>query len=321
MKLAYLILAHNQPNQLLRLINRLNNETTDFYIHVDTKCKDVTQIREQFSAMQNVHVISRHGVNWMGFNMVKATVDLLEMAQKEHNYRYYILMSGQDYPIKDNEYITSFFNAHTEDFISYNQMSYMGNRYLEKVWFHHYMDIPVFNPRNPKRNKLLHRLYFAAHNRLRKILPHRTFYNNWEPVFGSQWFALTGDTVRYILDFLRKDSGYVNFMRTTEGPDETFFHTIIYNSPRRSNLYGIGVFDEWLKTRTGTTVFQGEYSSLRYMDWSERGKPKPAILDDDYFEVLRKDRNLFARKLDEKVSASLLNMIDTELLHIPARPA
>ena len=37
MNIAYIILAHKYPRQLIRLVNRLNTEKTYFLIHIDKK--------------------------------------------------------------------------------------------------------------------------------------------------------------------------------------------------------------------------------------------------------------------------------------------
>ena len=37
MRLAHLILAHNNPQQLERLVKRLNHADADVYIHLDAK--------------------------------------------------------------------------------------------------------------------------------------------------------------------------------------------------------------------------------------------------------------------------------------------
>ena len=37
MKYAYLILAHNNPQQLERMLNMLQDPAAEFYIHVDKK--------------------------------------------------------------------------------------------------------------------------------------------------------------------------------------------------------------------------------------------------------------------------------------------
>ena len=135
-----------------------------------------------------------------------------------------------------------------------------------------------------------------------------------EPFFGSNWFAFTQDTARYIVDFVNTNPGYVRYKRFTENADETFLHTILMNSPRQTNVYDYEKYVEWLKVRKGTDLFYAGHTSLRYMDWSERGKPKPATLDMSYFDELKNSDYLFARKVDEVVSAQLLDEIDSNLL-------
>ncbi|MCD6013614.1 MAG: hypothetical protein K0Q79_3476 [Flavipsychrobacter sp.] len=313
-----MILAHNQPQQLLRLIDRLDQSNAWFYIHIDTKSTDKEAIKAQFSGRKNVIIISNHDVNWMGFNMVRSTIDLLRLAYSSGlGFKYYVLLSGQDYPIKSNEFINNFFSTHNEDFISFARINDSPDNYKNKVRYYHYYDFAFSNPRNRKKIPWLVYLYYGIHKRVMKYMPKRRFYKNMEPYFGSQWFAITAETAMCVLDFITMNRGYLRFMKYTEGPDETFFHTIILNSERKSNVYDYNRFAEWNKTRKDGEHFKQEYSSLRYMDWSDRGKdkPKPAILDDSYYEVLAASPDLFARKVDEKISARLMERIDHNLLN------
>jgi hypothetical protein len=317
MKIAYLVLAHNQPLQLVRLIDRLNQPNAWFYVHIDKKSDEKETIIELLTAYSTVKIISDHDVYWMGFNMVRSTLDLMQLAVSSGiDFKYFVLLSGQDYPIKGNGYINNFFNAHSEDFISFAKINDSPDQYKNKVRYFHYYDNPYSNPRSKKKIPLLVYLYYGIHNRFMKFAPQRRFYKNYEPYFGSQWFALTGATVKYILDFIKKNKGYFKFMKYTEGPDETFFHTIILNSERRANVYGYSKYLEWAKTKKDNGHFIQEYSSLRYMDWSDRGKdkPKPAILDNSYYETLEESTDLSARKVDEKISADLMDKIDKYLL-------
>jgi len=315
MNIAYLILAHNQPLQLERLIERLNNPNADFYIHVDKKSTDVASINEAVAKYKNAKVISVYNVNWMGFNMVKSTLRLIELAHSSaKHYKYYVLLSGQDYPIKTNEYLNDFFYKHHEDFISYNKISHLPDAFTNKVQFFHFPDIAYTNPRSAKKIPILVKLYYGVYKRFNKYIPKRSFYKNLEPYFGSQWFVLTGETIDFILQFIEENKDYMKFMRFTEGPDEMFFQTIILNSERKNNLYDYNTYIDWLKTRKDGEVFIHQFSSLRYMDWSERGKPKPAVLDNSYYETLKASKELFARKFDEVISAGLLNQVDEQLL-------
>lgn len=318
MQIAYLILAHNQPAQLERLIERLNGSNAHFFVHIDKKSRDKAAIFSSLVKYANVQVVSDYDVNWMGFNMVLSTLGLMRLAVSTGiDFKYFVLLSGQDYPIKGNQYINDFLGQHNEDFISFARISDAADNFKNKVRYYHYYDFPYSNPRNSKKVPMLVYLYYGIHKRLMKYVPERKFYKNMHPFFGSQWFALTGATVAYVLQFLDKNAGYLKFMKYTEGPDETFFQTIILNSERRWNVYDYKKFEEWEKTRRPGDNFIQEYSSLRYMDWSDRGKnvPKPATLDMEYFETLKHSTDLFARKFDENKSAALLNEIDNKLLN------
>lgn len=317
MYIAYMILAHHQPLLLQRLVDRLDQPNVKFYIHIDKKTKNLESFRAALSSFSNVTIISTCDVNWMGYTTIDAELDLMKEAYNSGiQFKYYVLMSGNDYPIKSNAYINDFFNSHSTDFISYTNMNFISEEMKNKVKQYHFRDIPFINPRNPKKIPFLVYLYFGSHRYLMKLLPERKFYNNMEPYFGSQWFALTHATIEYILRFVNDNPGYVRAMKNTDGPDEVFFHTIVMNSVRKTNVYDYDKYLEWLKVRKGTEVFTAGLSSLRYMDWSDRpGKSKPAVLEETYFDTLAASKELFGRKFDEKESAQLLNKIDSQFLN------
>src|ERR1035437_876794 len=120
MNIAYLILAHNQPLLLKRLIDRLNQPNVRFYVHIDKKTKNIDFFKTTLSGYSNVTIISTREVNWMGYTTIDAELDMMKVAyQSGIKFKYYVLMSGQDYPIKGNNYINNFFNTYNNDFISY----------------------------------------------------------------------------------------------------------------------------------------------------------------------------------------------------------
>ena len=59
----------------------------------------------------NVYIVEdRVSVNWSGFSVVEATLKLMNMVRDTNKkYDYISLISGQDYPIKSNEYIETYF--------------------------------------------------------------------------------------------------------------------------------------------------------------------------------------------------------------------
>jgi Core-2/I-Branching enzyme len=315
MKIAYLILAHHQSNLLSRIVNRLNQPSVHFFIHIDQKSQFIDVIKKELLHYENVKIISNYEINWGGFSIVRAELDLIRQALETNiDFKYFVLLSGQDYPIKSNSFINDFFKNHHEDFIAYSPIRYMNETFKNKHKYYFLRDTPLVNPKNPNRNKLLTYLYFGLHNRFAKYFPTRKFYKNMELYFGSQWFALTYDTIKYVIEYINNNPGFIKSMDFTETPDETFFQTLILNSERRTNLYDYNLFEAWMKNEKKQGNFIPRYSSLRYMDWSEHLKVKPATLDLSYFKELESSDDLFARKIDEFISAELLNTIDTGLL-------
>lgn len=309
-------MAFNNPVQVKRMVDRLDQPNAHFYIHADKKKKDLPVYHELLKGRQNVTIVSVYDVYWGGISQVKTMLHLLKLATAATTpFKYYVFLSGQDYPIKSNTYINEFFNTHTCDFLSYNRISDLSAHFRHKYEYYHYLDSKYINPKDPNRIMPLYYLYYGFYKRIGKFLPKRSFYKNFEPYFGSDWMVLYHDTVTYILDFVDSHKDYMRYMTYVEIPSELFIHNIILNSERKTNLVGFSEYPEWQKHKKSGEVFHAEYSSLRYMDWSETGQAtKPAVLDISYFDALKADKNLFCRKVDDKISAALLDKIDTELL-------
>ncbi len=48
-----------------------------------------------------------------GFSIVQAEINLVKRALQNEKYLKYVLLSGADYPIKDNEYIYNYFKKNS----------------------------------------------------------------------------------------------------------------------------------------------------------------------------------------------------------------
>ena len=51
MKHAFLIIAHNKFNQLQLLLNLLDDERNDIYVHIDKKVKDLPHLYIKFAGL------------------------------------------------------------------------------------------------------------------------------------------------------------------------------------------------------------------------------------------------------------------------------
>ena len=76
MNIAYIISAYKYPAQLVRLIPKLNSQTTSFFVHIDKKTNNAMyqEVSERMCRFPNVHFLSRHACHWGAFGHVEATI-------------------------------------------------------------------------------------------------------------------------------------------------------------------------------------------------------------------------------------------------------
>jgi hypothetical protein len=235
MRIAYLIMTHENPQVLQKTINTLSfgDEECAFFIHVDRKTAF-----EKFSSVsgQNVRFVERIPVYWGEFSQVEAILSMVRQAiESPTGYDYCVLITGSCYPLRTGGYIRRFFEA---------------NRGLE------YMDIlKVPGPGKPisrfdtirhPSNKPVRRFTFRA---LAKIglarQDHRKYLGGLEPYSGDGAWALTREACRYLLDFMSVNPRLEGYFRKTFAPDESFFHTILGNSKFRTRMRRNLVYAVW----------------------------------------------------------------------------
>lgn len=290
MKIAYLILTHNNPLHLNRLINSLDSEGVSFYIHIDEKSK----LEPNGLNKKNVHILgNRTKIYWGGYSIVEASIKLLVEAYKSKN-DYYILLSGCDYPIKSNEYIKSFLNRQTDtNFINVAKMPLNAKSFsrLENYFIEGGNRIAKWNI---KGLLIFGFNMIARKSGFKRQLPKE--YSAFDLYAGSQWWGFTSDFVEYLLNFITNNPTFTNYYKNTYIPDEMFFHTIIMNSPFKD------------------TVKNG----FVYTDWTIGKPPYPSIIDGIHFPILHEgvisdffgERELlFARKFKDD-SDLIINLID-----------
>ncbi len=278
MKFAYLILVHNQPAQLKRLIERLSAPDVDFYVHVDKKTSIEPFINE-IKLTQISFIQKREKVYWGAYSIVQATINGFEEIIKSGiEYDYITLLSGQDYPLKSNAAILEFLKINPDK-------AFMEFYSVEDVWKE---AIPRL-----KKYYLTNYPFSGStkiENLINKLLPERRSPNGLVFVGRSQWFSITLEHVKYIVKFINAHKRIKNFFQFTWGSDEFVLQTILFNSPFKEQMIN---------------------NNLRLIDWSEGlASPKTfTIADAD--ELLRSDK-LFARKFNQNVDSKILDLLDNE---------
>lgn len=299
MRIAYIISAYKYPDQLVRLVRRLDDQGATFFIHMDKKSD--TPIYQRAVAglndLPNVYFLKRHRSYWGGFGHVAASIKgLNELSRRHIAFDYAVLLTGQDYPIKMNTQIKDFLkNSTGMSYLDYAELPDDGpvSRHRIDYWHLRFGKHLAFPTRRGFRSRPLSLIWRV----LISLFPwKRRFPTGFHPYVGSSYWCLSEECVSYITDFIAQNRAFVAFFRYVDIPDELFFHTLILNSPWREKVIN---------------------ASLTYFDWTNPAAGLPAILGQGDFEKLRHSSKLFARKFDTTKDAVILDLIDRELLKLP----
>ena len=284
---AYLILAHKNFGQLRKLVELLDDPRNDIYIHIDRKARfDHTGWDKVCSRSLLTFISPRISVNWGGVSIMRAELALLKAATGTFEYDYYHLLSGMDLPIKDQDTIHSFFDAHSgTEFINYwNFKKTTASR------FHYYTIFPEGAGRFYTNliNNIFKGLQMAVGYRINKDVDFR---------FASQWFSITDSLARYTIsreDWLEK------VFRHTNTCDEIFLATLVWGSPFRERLYVKEPVEEHIVNE----------SNMRFIDWT-RGESirHPWTFRTGDWDLLMSVPHFWARKFDENVDPDIIDRI------------
>jgi hypothetical protein len=315
MRVAYIILAHKYPEQLIRLIHKLNSKENTFLIHIDknTSPEIYQLIKQELKAFPNVHFLNRYKTYWGSFQLVQATLEGIKtIFSKNIDCDYVSFLSGQDYPIKSNQYIESFLTKHHgKEFLQYspiysstaNNQSFSINPDRIENWFINSCILRLDPFEIPNWAGLKTRILVTLTYGLTviKVLPkRRRFPAGFQPFGGSAFWSITKECANYIKEFVEQNLNFLNFFRFAGIIDEIFFHTIILNSPYKENVIN---------------------DDLRYIVWSGEAfkVSHPDVLNKGDFEKLMASPDLFARKFDATIDAEILDLIDQETETTPVQ--
>ncbi len=288
MKHAFLIIAHDHPEELKKLIAALDDSRNDIYVHIDKNSDfDLSQF-SNITQHSKLTLIPRMHVTWGGSGQVDVELALFHAAYDYGGYRYYHLLSGVDYPTKDNNYIHNYFKKHDgKNFITcVPDISRQRMRYDQ----YHFLQNSLIG----KKRNLWKYLDFASCELQKKLGIHRR--HSGDLIRYINWVSITDEIVAILIR--DKDSIHKQY-RWTYCCDEIFLMDIIQQ-------YGL----------ENTLADQG---NLRYIEWVQFSKrdSSPRILTIDDLPALERPDILFARKFNLPQSESLytaLRMLNTTFL-------
>ena len=219
MKIAHLILAHNHPAQLERLINRLIHPDADIYIHLDLKT-DMAAFAHLANLAGTCFVKNRVKVYWAEYSVVQATLNgMQQILDSGIAYTHINLLSGNDYPLKKAEDIQQFFFAHQGTSFMWYDAIFPGWPDGQARINGYYLGDYGFPGR------------FALAKLMTRFLPNRKMPNGMVAYGRAQWMTLTPEAVAYCIEYLETHPRVKTFLMQTWCMDEVVFQTILCNSP------------------------------------------------------------------------------------------
>jgi hypothetical protein len=275
MKIAYLILAHNQPELLNEFVTALNKPKEQIFVHIDKKA----DIQPFENLLQDKCIFSeqRERVYWAGFSQVITYINLLKNAMSNGDFDYYSFHSGVDFPIKPVHTFEEFLEKHKgSEFISLTNCCLnekMKKRFTGYFFF-------IF------RSKLFLYLNYCF-TKIQSYFYKRKPYKNMQMFFGSSWCTLTHDCVKHIFKVIEEEKKIGRYFKHVLASDEMFFQTIIGNSPFKNKVTN---------------------ENLRHIDFEENSS-NPILMTIKDKEKLLASSAFFARKFDIIQSNEILNVL------------
>jgi hypothetical protein len=312
LKKAYLILSHQHPIHLGRIINALDDGESYFLVHVDARVdiepfKFISNRGNVFFAKERVKCF------WGDFSIVEATINLIKAALEIEGIQYFILLSGQCYPLASNSEINTFlYRRKGTDFqnVSLIEKTWSNIEVKKRLEMYRFnlgpnkydsLHIPSLLSKDIEDYSSLEKIVKLINSNItidEKIIALRLIASpreklNMEVMGGSQWFAYTASTIHKFINFFNSHPNFLEYFKYVHVPDEIIFPTLLAH----------------IKSNDDSITID---RSLTYVNWAKQGVELPAILDINDFESVVKASKfyLFARKFNPELSFELLDKID-----------
>lgn len=289
-KHAYLIMAHTQFELLECLLKSLDHERNDIYVHIDKKAGSIDfSMYQKLLKKANLKFTERIDVCWGTFSQIQCEMILLKEAAKQE-HAYYHLLSGMDLPIKSQQEIFDFFDAHQGlEFIDEDQQE-ISEASLSRIRYYHHF----FGKKGSERDYLgalevkIQKLMRV--DRLKKAV--KISYQK-----GRNWFSITHGMAQCILE---KESWIMKTFQHSICGDELFVQTIARNSQYASRICNPHTMPQIPDTRL--------------IDWDRGSHNNPYIFREKDWKELQTSSALFARKFDLQVDRRIVEILGEKLI-------
>jgi hypothetical protein len=209
--IAYFLLVHRYPAQFKRLFQAIYAPGNQYVVHVDkssgTELAD--KISEFLLPYQGVEVLEPQDALWGGYSLVDAELrGMARLLEMGGSWSHYINLSGQDFPLKSQDYIRQFFAANP------------GKQFIRAL--------DQRKERPDTMNRVSH-IFTEENGAITATGIERPFLTGDTPFIGTQWKAVTRRFCEYVCHDPRAER-FKTFYRHSFIADEAFFQTVMMNS-------------------------------------------------------------------------------------------
>lgn len=288
-KVAFVVLAHKQPEQVRRLLSRL--EANPVFIHVDARAPDAVFRPVAQLQSSTVRMLPRYRTPWASWGYVEATLEGLRQAV-ETGCTHVVALTGQCYPLWPIANLTG----------------YLAGR-PGTSWIHQW-PIPAppwaIGDADGGLGRIT-RWCLTVRGRHLRVPVRRDLPPGLKPHYGQMQCCLAVPLVRWLLAEMERRPELKRHFRRTQAPDELLIPTLAMSSPFAAQVTS---------------------DNLWYADWRSGGAHPKTLTSEDFGSIAKHAENggdmcgpspvkLFARKFDEVLSRDVLDRIDREILGIP----
>ena len=232
---AYCIIAHTDPVMLYVMVAMLDHPLNDIYIHIDRRV-DITPFLSVKTRWSKVCFLpQRLAVEWGNTVQIDTELLIFEYACNRGPYTYYHMMSGQDLPLRSQDYIHEFMDKehpHTE-FVTVNDENPDYLQDLDYKTRYYHLFVKSLSDTNHSFSHYWHYFLHGLAIKVQKLLGVRRTYP-FELKKSLHFVSITHEFLTYLLskkDFIKKTFAH------TLCCDEVFLQSILWNSPFRDHLY------------------------------------------------------------------------------------
>lgn len=215
--IAYLVLVHRYPEQFKRLFRAIHDPENHYLIHVDRNAGPAlaAELRIFLADYPNAALLESRKMLWGGYSLVDAELrGMAKLLEMNPDWKCFINLSGQDFPLKSQRRIKGFLAEHPErEFIRVLDQAKIRPDTMDRVRKH----------------------VVEQDDRIVRTSITRTFLGGATPYIGHQWKIVS----RAFCDFVCNDPSverYKAFYRNTFIPDEGFFQTVIMNTATHGQI-------------------------------------------------------------------------------------